>query len=267
MTKMVFLVDSDVAVRQLSREILEKAGYVVQDYSCTPAVEDVISCQPAGVVVAASLLAVSGAEFCRRIRQTSSLMATRIILLLDHDLAEASMIEADNYIQKPFTAEELVFSVRSSSRVWSGPSHHSAEFSAILIDRASMKVSINGNEVTTTTLEFRVMDYLAQNQRCVCTRDMLLDAAWGDLQFVTPRSVDTCIRRLRNKIEPNRSKPTYLKTIRGVGYRLDANAAWSDSNGSCTCRACSPSIGYDGLARLGTRRRKKRMVPHASAAV
>jgi DNA-binding response OmpR family regulator len=69
------------------------------------------------------------------------------------------------------------------------------------------------------------MDYLARNQGRVFTRDQLLDAVWGEMQFVTPRSVDACIRRIREKIEPDSTRPTYLKTIRGVGYRLDSAAS------------------------------------------
>ena len=58
--------------------------------------------------------------------------------------------------------------------------------------------------------------------RMYWTRDQLLDAVWGDAHFVTPRTVDACIRRIREKIEPDRSDPSYLRTIRGIGYRFDA---------------------------------------------
>ena len=268
MKDLVFLADADAGVRRLSRDILEHSGYLVREYACAPAVEDVITSRPLRVLIAASLLAESGPEFCRRIRQSSSLSATRIILLLDAEMADVDAPHADNYIRKPFSANELLSSVKSSMRVWQAHADpQSAKLSDIIIDRASMKLCINGNEVSTTTLEFRLMDYLAQNQRCVCTRDMLLDAVWGDLQFVTPRSVDTCIRRLRNKIEPNRSKPTYVKTVRGVGYRLDANVARPDGNGACTCRACSASIGPYGLAHLGTQKRNRKVGAQATAAV
>ena len=83
--------------------------------------------------------------------------------------------------------------------------------------------------VPTTSLEFRLLHYLCLNRSRVFSRDQLLDAVWGNDQFITPRSVDACIRRIRRKIEPNRTactrslmpKPTYLKTIRGAGYRLE----------------------------------------------
>jgi len=109
----------------------------------------------------------------------------------------------------------------------------------IVIDYAAMKLSVRGSEVPTSPLEFRLIDYLARNRGRICPRDMLLDAVWGRMEFVMPRSVDACIQRLRRKIEPQRGRPTYLKTVRGIGYRFDANATWPVPTISCTCRACS----------------------------
>ena len=71
-----------------------------------------------------------------------------------------------------------------------------------MIDSWAMKVSVHGSEVPTTSLEFRLIEYLARHRGQVFTRDLLLDAVWGDMQFVTPRSVDACIRRIREKIGP-----------------------------------------------------------------
>jgi DNA-binding response OmpR family regulator len=113
------------------------------------------------------------------------------------------------------------------------------EHPEIVIDCAAMKLSVRGSEVQTSPLEFRLVDYLARNQGRVCTRDTLLDAVWGKTEFVMPRSVDACIRRLRRKIEPDRERPTYLKTVRGIGYCFNANATWPVPTISCTCRACS----------------------------
>ena len=97
--------------------------------------------------------------------------------------------------------------------------------------------------MATTALEFRLIEYLARHHSQVFTRDLLLDAVWGQMQFVSPRCVDACVRRIREKIEPNRSRPTYLKTIRGVGYRLDTSVTWeSPVNSGCCCVACTSSL-------------------------
>jgi DNA-binding response OmpR family regulator len=125
----------------------------------------------------------------------------------------------------------------------------------ITINPSAMRVLVRGKEVPTTTLEFRLLNYMARNQGKVFTRDALLDAVWGDLHFVTPRSVDACIRRIRKKIERNSSTPTFLKTIRGIGYRLDAKAVWETTPQSCNCAVCSSTrlqLGANAVERAKT---------------
>jgi two-component system phosphate regulon response regulator PhoB len=79
--------------------------------------------------------------------------------------------------------------------------------------------------ITTTTTEFRLLEYLARHPGRVFSRDQLLDAVWGDSRFVTPRSVDVYVRRLREKIEAEPETPRFLKTLRGAGYRFDIPAS------------------------------------------
>ncbi len=84
-----------------------------------------------------------------------------------------------------------------------------------------MQLRVNGELVTTTATEFRLLDYLARHPGRVFSRDHLLDAVWGDARFVTPRSVDVYVRRIREKIEADAEVPRYLKTMRGAGYRFE----------------------------------------------
>jgi DNA-binding response OmpR family regulator len=106
------------------------------------------------------------------------------------------------------------------------PFAHSAHMMAgdIEVDATAMRISIRGSEVATTNLEFRLLYYLLHNQARVFSRDQLLDAVWGAQNHVELRSVDACVRRLRRKIEPDPLRPTYLKTVRGAGYRLQVAA-------------------------------------------
>lgn len=94
----------------------------------------------------------------------------------------------------------------------------------IEVDPTAMRISVRGTEVLTTNLEFRLLYYLVDNQARVFSRDQLLDAVWGAQNNVELRSVDACVRRLRRKIEPDPVHPTYLKTVRGAGYRLQVAA-------------------------------------------
>src|SRR5216683_404572 len=99
------------------------------------------------------------------------------------------------------------------------------EIGKLAIDPASYRVSHSGKPVPLSTLEFRLLYYLASRPNRVFTRDQLLDAVWGTDRFVTPRSVDVYVRRLREKIESDPENPLFLKTVRGAGYLFETRAA------------------------------------------
>ena len=84
-----------------------------------------------------------------------------------------------------------------------------------------MTVTVGKTPVPTTATEFRLLEYLARHAGRVFTRDQLLDAVWRDTSFVTPRSVDVYVRRVREKIEKDPENPRFLKTVRGAGYRFE----------------------------------------------
>ncbi len=92
-----------------------------------------------------------------------------------------------------------------------------------------MQLKVRGELTTTTATEFRLLDYLARHPGRVFSRDHLLDAVWGDARFVTPRSVDVYVRRIREKIEIDPENPRYLKTVRGAGYRFELPKSEYDS--------------------------------------
>jgi two-component system phosphate regulon response regulator PhoB len=129
---------------------------------------------------------------------------------------------ADDYITKPFATRELVARVKAVLRRFERPNAPSlVKFEHIEIDASAMQLRVHGELVTTTATEFRLLDYLARHPGRVFSRDHLLDAVWGDARFVTPRSVDVYVRRIREKIEEDAETPRYLKTMRGAGYRFE----------------------------------------------
>src|SRR5581483_6641572 len=91
----------------------------------------------------------------------------------------------------------------------------------IEIDTGAMLLTVRGKTVATTATEFRLLEYLARHAGRVFTRDQLLDAVWRDTHYVTPRSVDVYVRRIREKIEKDAENPRYLRTVRGAGYRFE----------------------------------------------
>jgi len=246
MTGLIFVVESDPSACRLVRQSLEQAGYAVRIRSAVDAVKEAEERRPSLILVAADLPNENGLDLCRRFRHNPLLGRVPIVLLISGDAEDDRVLAlesgADDCISTPFSSREFVARVQAVLRRLPRPRPVPVvEPADIVIDNAAMKVSVRGNEIETTTLEFRLVDYLARHRGHVFTRDVLLDAVWGEMQFVTPRSVDACIRRVRDKIEPDRSSPTYLKTVRGVGYRFDGIAVWPRANDACGCLACNPA--------------------------
>ena len=170
---------------------------------------------------------LDGFEICRQIRQTPVLSATPIIFLTakteEADRVKGLELGGDDYVTKPFSPRELVARVRSVLRgLRQAPlTSEVLRLGDLEIDISSMTVQIKGRNVLTTVREFRLLEYLATHRGRVLTRDQLLDAVWKETPFVTPRSIDVYIRRLREKIELDPRHPQYLKTLRGIGYRFE----------------------------------------------
>jgi DNA-binding response OmpR family regulator len=229
MRELILVVQGEVG-HHTARHYLERSGYSVRVLSAASFVEDIQPFRASLVIIDATRSALDTLELCKRIRQNQALNRVPVVMLVTGSEEErVAFLEAgaDDCIAEPFSPRELVARVQSVLRRAPRLQPPRPEVTDIVIDRGAMKLSVRGNEVTTTSLEFRLLDYLALHPGRVFTRDLLLDAVWGEMQFVTPRSVDACIRRVRRKIEPDRTKPTYLKTVRGVGYRFDAVAGWS----------------------------------------
>ena len=224
---MVFVVEDDADIARLVCFHLETAGFAIRWFSGSfSVVEEALINPPSLFLLDIMIPGSDGLELCRHIRKTKLLAGIHIIFLTAKT-AEADRIRGlelggDDYITKPFSPRELVARVRAVLR--SSSDHVEAEvlrFGEVEIDASSMIVQVGGRAVATTTREFRLLDYLARHATRVFTRDQLLDAVWTEGSFVTPRSVDVYVRRLREKIEPDPDNPTYLKTVRGIGYRFD----------------------------------------------
>jgi len=260
MRQLVFIVEGEAEISRSARYTLEQAGYAVRTFSTIDVIQEAEEERPALMLVAILMPDGNGLDLCRRIRENFLLAGTPVVFL-NEEAAEEQRVLAlesggDDCIVKPFNPRELTARVQAVLRRPKPASEPSrTEPPELVIDSTAMKLSVRGAEVSTTSLEFRLIEYLARHRGQVFTRDLLLDAVRGDMQFVTPRSVDACIRRIREKIEPDRARPTYLKTIRGVGYRLDAVASWHlTSNEGCDCNVCTsaslpPRSVYAGAVR------------------
>lgn len=223
----IFSVEDDADISRLVRFQLESAGYGVRTFSSANGVIAEAEKQlPSLFLLDIMLPGGDGLELCRRIRQTSSLAMVPVIFLTakvsESDKIIGLELGADDYIPKPFSPRELVARVRAVLRRFERPLAPAiVKAGDVEIDSGGMTLTVRGNLTQTTATEFRLLEYLARHPGRVFTRDQLLDAVWRDTHYVTPRSVDVYVRRIREKIEENPDDPRYLKTVRGAGYRFE----------------------------------------------
>lgn len=225
---LIFVVEDEADIARLISHNLQAAGFNVQTFgSASLVISEALRELPALFLLDVMLPGTDGFELCRRIRETPSLVATPVIFLTaktaESDRINGLELGGDDYVTKPFSPRELLARIRTVLR---GLGRSSSEVEVLRlgdleIDVSSMTVQVSGCNVLTTVREFRLLEYLANHRGRVLTRDQLLDAVWKETPFVTPRSIDVYIRRLREKIEDDPRHPQYLKTLRGIGYRFE----------------------------------------------
>lgn len=225
---LIFVVEDDEDIASLISHNLRSAGFEVQSFvDGTSIVSEGMRLRPALFLLDIMLPGADGFELCRQIRKTALLAPIPVIFLTartsEADRVKGLELGGDDYITKPFSPRELVARVRGVLRGAHRalPSPEILRLGDLEIDVSSMTVRVRGESVTATVREFRLLEYLATHRGRVLTRDQLLDAVWKETPFVTPRSIDVYVRRLREKIETDARHPRYLKTLRGVGYRLE----------------------------------------------
>jgi DNA-binding response OmpR family regulator len=224
----IFVVEDEEDIARLIRHNLQAAGYDVQTFlNGSTVVAQALREQPSLFLLDVMLPGMDGFDLCRQIRLTTALAKTPVIFLTaktdESDRVKGLELGGDDYITKPFSPRELIARIRTVLRTQrETPPPEILKIGDLEIDASSMTVRVEGRTVLTTVREFRLLEYLAAHRGRVFTRDQLLDAVWKETAFVTPRSVDVYVRRLREKIESDPRHPRYLKTLRGVGYRLDS---------------------------------------------
>lgn len=233
MRPLIFLVENDPQSCRVIRACLERANYRVRQYFSADIFSQIEELRPALVLIDVALHNGEALELCNVIRRCSAARDTRVILLADRASANDYLLGfnagADDCLTRPVLPEELLARVEAALRrghlleaVPSAAEDTVLKLGSMELNLLALRVSVGGETVPTTILEFRLLEYMARNRGCVFTRDQLLDAVWGQERFVTPRSVDACVRRIRNKIESARGGPSFLKTVRGVGYSLES---------------------------------------------
>ncbi|HEY6350837.1 MAG TPA: response regulator transcription factor [Candidatus Angelobacter sp.] len=224
----VFVLEDDSDIARLVRHHLEMAGYRVRTFSGTAHVlAEAQRERPSLFILDIMVPGGDGLELCRQIRQAGTPLNGVPIIFLTAKTEETDRIVgleigADDYITKPFSPRELVARVKAVLRRSERPLPPAVINAGDLeINGSAMTLAVRGEPVVTTTTEFRLLHHLAGHSGQVFTRDQLLDAVWRDTSFVSPRSVDVYVRKLREKIERDPENPRYLRTVRGAGYRFE----------------------------------------------
>ncbi len=228
MKQTIFVVEDDPDISRLVRHHLEAAGYAVRSFSSGAGVLATAEKEPPSLFLLDIMVpAGDGLELCRRVRESPKLASTPVIFLTarsgEADRVIGLELGADDYMTKPFSPRELVARTRAVLRRFERPLTPAVvKVGDIEIDASAMTLAVGGRAVTTTATEFRLLHHFARHLGRVFSRDQLLDAVWRDTSYVTPRSVDVYVRRIREKIERDPENPRYLRTVRGAGYRFEA---------------------------------------------
>ncbi len=224
MTHTILVVDDEARIVKLVRDYLERAGFAV--LSARDGETALLMARrerPDLIVLDLMLPGLDGLDVCRRLRQETAVP----IIMLTARVEEADRIVglelgADDYVTKPFSPRELVARVRAALRRASGQVGPASVIRAgdLQLDTITMTATVGGQPVDLTPTEFQLLAALARQPGRIFSREQLLEAIHGVTFDGYDRSVDSHIKNLRRKIEPDARAPRHIETVYGVGYRL-----------------------------------------------
>ncbi len=221
----VLVVDDDKEVVRLMRAYLEKAGYsVLSAYDGETAVHMLRRERPDLLLLDLMLPDRDGFDITRLVRADPQLAQTPIIMLTarveDVDKIIGLELGADDYVTKPYNPRELLARVRARLRDQSAPQAQVMRVGGLTMDRARHEVHADGRSVDLTPSEYSLLAVLLQYPGIVFSRQDLIQRGLGADYEGIDRTLDSHIRNLRQKIEPDPRRPRYIQTVYGIGYRL-----------------------------------------------
>jgi len=233
MSKKIAVVEDEAELASLIEYNLSRSGFQVQVLTGGEnTLRDLEAAQPDLIVLDVMLPAVDGFELCRRIRKSQKLSRITIIFLTarsdEVDRVLGLEIGGDDYITKPFSPRELVARIKAHIRRSETDSAPAAPLALgpFRLDRAARRVFQSNTEhgekeIELTSTEFKLLEFFLTHTGTAWSREQLLREVWGEQHFVTPRTVDVHVRRLREQIEEKADDPRFLVTVRGFGYRFE----------------------------------------------
>jgi DNA-binding response OmpR family regulator len=224
------VVDDAAEFRELVATVLRREGFVVEVAADgAEAVALARASAPDVVVLDLGLPGIDGVEVCRQLRTFSDAYVVMLTGREDEvDKLIGLSVGADDYVTKPFSPRELVARIRAMLR---RPRAASAtaprpvrRVGEIEVDPGAREAKVRGKVVELTRIEFELLDVLSERPRTAFTRGQLLQRVWGPNWFGDDHVVDVHVSKLRRKLGDDARAPRYLRTVRGVGYRLDGES-------------------------------------------
>lgn len=231
MKKRILVVDDEEALVRLITYNLNKEGFkTIFAYDGSEVSQIIEQEKPDLLILDLMLPEKGGLEVCREIRSSGNRIPIIMLTARDEELDRVLGLElgADDYVTKPFSVRELVARVKAVLRRNPGaePQEDSkAAFQAgpFLIKSESYEIYFQGELLDLTLKEYELLEILIRNRGRVLKREYLLDFLWDYSESVNTRVLDVHISKLRDKIEQDTKNPQYIKTIRGLGYKLEAD--------------------------------------------
>ena len=221
----VLVVEDEESYSDALSYVLRKEGFEVAVAETGPDALDEYDRAGADIVLLDLMLpGLSGTEVCRALRSRGNVPVI-IVSAKDTEVDKVVGLElgADDYVTKPYSPRELVARIRAVLRrgMDSAPSSSALEGGQVRMDVDRHSVTIGGEDVRLPLKEFELLEMFLRNPGRVLTRGQLIDRVWGSDYVGDTKTLDVHVKRLRAKIEPDPSTPSYLVTVRGLGYRFD----------------------------------------------
>jgi len=220
----ILIVEDDPTMLLGLKDNFEFKGYkVITASDGEKGLEAALNAKPDLILLDIMLPKINGYEICRLIREQKLDMP--IIMLTakgeESDIVLGLNLGADDYVTKPFSIKELLARAAAFLRRAKKETQDIHEFGCYRLDISARRLTRKGKEIELSPKEFDLLEFFIKKQGRALTRDEILNAVWGYDCIVTPRSIDRFVTTLRDKIEPDPSKPVFIHTIRQIGYRFE----------------------------------------------
>jgi DNA-binding response OmpR family regulator len=231
--KRIVLIEDDSDLYALLKYNLEKEGFTFAGSQTGRGALDLCRrVHPDLILLDIMLPDSDGLDICKGIRNDRELAQTPVIFLTarasETDRIVGLELGANDYIVKPFFIRELIARIRLQFRTQAPPAR-SLKAGGVELDRSSCQVRLNGELLSLTATEFRLLEYLMSRPGNVFSREQLLNAVWGQDRAITDRTVDVYILRLRQKVERDPAAPELIHSVRGFGYSFEPRTGSADA--------------------------------------